>query len=106
MDNGPLNGFKVLDMSRVLAGPVATVLLADQGAEVIKVEKIGGEDMRKLKPTIEGESLLFALLNRGKKSVEIDLKDSNSYSQILHLIKKCDVFGGNKPLRECPGVTP
>ena len=46
MDNGPLNGFKVLDMSRVLAGPVATVLLADQGADVIKVEPLKGDVIR------------------------------------------------------------
>ncbi len=88
----PLDGIKIIDFSTLLPGPLATLMLKDAGAEVIKVEKIGGEDMRKLEPTLEGESFLFALLNRGKKSVEIDLKDSNSYSQLLHLIKKCDVL--------------
>ena len=70
----PLDGIRVLDFSTLLPGPLATLMLVDAGAEVIKVEKVGGEDLRKSKPFFKGNSLLFSILNRGKKSVEIDLK--------------------------------
>ena len=70
----PLEGIRVLDFSTLLPGPLATLMLVDAGAEVIKIEKIGGEDLRKSEPFVKGESLLFSMLNRGKKSVEIDLK--------------------------------
>ena len=69
-----LKGIRVLDFTTLLPGPLATLMLVDAGAEVIKVEKLGGEDMRKRVLIIKGNSLLFSLLNRGKKSIEIDLK--------------------------------
>ena len=73
-----LEGIKVLDFSRVLAGPYCTMLLADMGAEVIKVEKPKtGDDTRQFGPFQNGESAYFMFLNRGKKSIEVDLKEED-----------------------------
>ena len=69
-----LKGIRVLDFTTLLPGPLATLMLVDAGAEVIKVEKKGGEDLRKIGPFIKGNSILFSVLNRGKKSLELDLK--------------------------------
>tara|TARA_A100001011_G_scaffold376704_1_gene439583 strand:- start:11484 stop:12596 length:1113 start_codon:yes stop_codon:yes gene_type:complete len=88
----PLNGIKVLDFTTLLPGPLATLMLCDAGAEVIKIEKIGGEEMRKAEPKISNESVLFAMLNRGKKSIEVDLKNPNYLKKIKKLILKCDVL--------------
>ena len=81
----PLKGIRIIDFTTLLPGPLATLMLSDAGAEVIKIEKEGGEDLRK-------ESILFAMLNRGKKSIEINLKKEESRKKILELIKKCDVL--------------
>lgn len=87
----PLKGIKVIDFSTLLPGPLATLILAEAGAEVIKVERIGGEDMRRSPPFIDGESILFSILNRGKRSVEVDIKSKDGYASILNLIKTADV---------------
>lgn len=71
----PLAGIKVLDLSRVLAGPYCTALLADLGAEIIKLEPPQGDDYRHIGPFKDGESALFTLNNRGKQSLVLDLKD-------------------------------
>ena len=81
----PLKGIRIIDFTTLLPGPLATLMLSDAGAEVIKVEKEGGEDLRK-------ESILFAMLNRGKKSIVVNLKKEESRKKILELIKKCDVL--------------
>ena len=70
-----LEGIRVLDFTTLLPGPLATLMLVDAGAEVIKVEQPGGEDLRKMKPFVKGNSLLFTMLNRGKKSLELNLKE-------------------------------
>ena len=93
---GPLEGIRVLDLTRVLAGPYATMVLCDLGAEVIKVERPDGGDMaRGTGPFIDGESSYFLSLNRGKKSVILDLKDEQGKSLFLELVKKCDVLVEN-----------
>jgi len=93
---GKLSGIRVLDLSRVLSGPYCTVLLADLGAEVIKIEAPhGGDDARSLGPFKNGESLYFALLNRGKKSVTLDLKDPKGQAAIRRLVESCDVLVEN-----------
>ena len=72
----PLEGVFVLGFSTLLPGPMATLLLAEAGAEVVKVERPGrGEDMRAYEPSWGGDSANFALLNRGKRSVALDLKN-------------------------------
>ena len=88
----PLEGIRVLDFSTLLPGPLATLMLVDAGAEVIKIEKIGGEDLRKSKPFINGNSILFSILNRGKKSIEVDLKNPNNIKKIIKLVKGADVL--------------
>lgn len=87
----PLEGIKVIDFSTLLPGPLATLILAEAGAEVIKVERIGGEDMRRSPPFIDGESILFSILNRGKRSIEVNIKSKDGYASILNLIKTADV---------------
>ena len=88
---GPLAGIRVLDFSTLLPGPLATLILAEAGAEVIKIERPDGEDMRRFEPLWGGESVSFALLNRGKKSVAADLKDARVRHRILALAKTTDV---------------
>ena len=87
----PLDGIKIIDFSTLLPGPLATLILAEAGAEVIKVEKPGGEDMRRSPPFIEGESVLFGVLNRGKRSIELDIKSEAGFNKITNLIKSSDI---------------
>ena len=75
-NNRPLDGIRILDFTRVLAGPLATALLADLGAEVIKIEPPQGDDYRAIGPMKNGESALFSVMNRGKKSLVLDLKSA------------------------------
>lgn len=90
---GPLSGVKVLDFSTLLPGPMATLFLAEAGAEVIKVERPGtGEDMRHYEPFWGRESINFAMLNRGKKSITVDLKDPAGREGLLPLIESADIL--------------
>ena len=66
----PLSGILVLDFTTLLPGPLATLMLAEAGAEVIKIERPGGEDMRALRAALRRRGAAFALLNRGKKSLD------------------------------------
>ncbi|MEA2982545.1 MAG: alpha-methylacyl-CoA racemase, partial [Alphaproteobacteria bacterium] len=88
----PLAGVLVLDFTTLLPGPLATLLLAEAGAEVLKIERPGGEDMRRYEPRFDGESAMFALLNRGKKSLVLDLKSASDRDKLVPLIKRADVL--------------
>jgi len=90
---GPLAGIRVLDFTRVVAGPYCTMLLGDFGAEIIKVEEpSGGDELRALGPPfIAGESVFFLSLNRNKKSVTVDLKDAENRDRIRALAQSVDV---------------
>jgi crotonobetainyl-CoA:carnitine CoA-transferase CaiB-like acyl-CoA transferase len=89
---GPLHGVRVLDFTRVLAGPAASLALADMGAEVIKIEPPGtGDDTRSFPPTRDGESHYFLSVNRGKKSIVIDLKAPEGVALVKDLAGKCDI---------------
>lgn len=91
--NDCLEGMRVLDLSRLLPGPYCSLILADFGAEVIKVEPPGrGDWMRYLPPLAGGESLLFRALNRGKKSLTLNLKSAEGRQIFLRLIQTADVL--------------
>lgn len=87
----PLAGIRVLDMTRVMSGPFSTALLADLGAEVIKLEPMTGDDYRHIGPFKDGESALFLLMNRGKKSIALDLKKSEGLELARAIAATCDV---------------
>ena len=91
-----LDGMKVLDLTRVLAGPYATMILADLGAEVIKVELPEvGDEARSFGPFQNGESAYFSSVNRGKKSITIDLRTQRGSDIVRQLLKDCDVVVEN-----------
>ena len=98
-----LAGIRVLDLSRMLAGPYGSMLLADMGAEVIKVEDPdGGDPIREMGPPfVEGESAYFLAINRNKKSVSLDLKQDRGRELFLELVRASDVVYDNFR----PGVT-
>ncbi len=90
---GPLAGLKVIEFAHIMAGPVCGLMLADMGADVIKVEKVpGGDDTRRtLPPEIEGESAAFLMMNRNKRGVAINLKTGNGRSIARGLLADADV---------------
>jgi crotonobetainyl-CoA:carnitine CoA-transferase CaiB-like acyl-CoA transferase len=89
---GPLAGLLVADFSRILAGPYATMLLADMGAEVVKVEGPGGDDTRTWQPPVrEGVSTYYLGVNRNKRSVALDLKDPGDLGLARELARRADV---------------
>src|SRR5512144_1669436 len=91
----PLSGVRVLDFTRVLAGPYCTALLADLGADVIKVEPPGGDDYRHIGPFVGGESALFLAVNRGKRSIVLDLANASDLAVALALAQRADVVVEN-----------
>lgn len=92
----PLAGIRVLDLSRVLAGPFCTMILSDLGAEIIKVEMPGtGDDSRAFGPFLNNRSLYFLSINRGKKSVSLNLKTAQGKALLLELVARCDVLVEN-----------
>tara|TARA_B110000459_G_scaffold204063_1_gene263917 strand:- start:5662 stop:6933 length:1272 start_codon:yes stop_codon:yes gene_type:complete len=96
LKKGPLNGVTVLDFSRVLAGPYCTMVLADLGARVIKVEKIGsGDDTREFGPFIEDESAYFTCFNRRKESIALDIKSPRDRALLEQLLDTSDVLVEN-----------
>jgi alpha-methylacyl-CoA racemase len=88
----PLEGLLVLDFSTLLPGPMATLLLAEAGAEVVKIERPSGEEMRSYRPRWGRDSVNFALLNRGKKSLGLDLKSRDDRRRLEPLLARADVL--------------
>ena len=93
---GPLADVTVLDLTRVLAGPYCTMVLADLGARVIKVERPGGgDDARAIGPFVKGQSAYFMSLNRGKESISLDLRDPADREIFEKLLPRADVLVEN-----------
>ena len=93
----PLEGMTVLDLTQIMAGPVCTMLLADMGADVIKVEKpVGGDDTRRMGPPFTGEwASGFLALNRNKRSLALNLRDDAGQEIFKRLLKDADVVVEN-----------
>jgi len=90
---GPLSGMRVIELAHIMAGPACGLMLADMGADVIKVEKINtGDDSRRfLPPDIKGESAAFMMMNRNKRGIALDLKQEDGKAILLELLKGADV---------------
>ena len=92
----PLSGVRVLDFGQVLAAPYATMVLADQGAEVIKIEPLTGEPTRGyVPPDVGGHSPYFLTVNRNKRGVALNLKTEAGRDAVMALVKKSDVIVEN-----------
>src|SRR4029453_16485250 len=94
---GPLAGLKVIDLTHVMAGPTCTLMLAEMGAEVIKIEKIpGGDDSRRsVPPKVGDEAASFLMMNRNKRGMALDLKTEGGRAILRRLIASADVFVEN-----------
>ena len=89
---GPLAGMKVIELAHIMAGPVCGLMLADMGADVIKVEKPDGDDSRRfVPPAIHGESAAYMMMNRNKRGVALNLKDAQAVKVLHRLLKEADV---------------
>ncbi|MEO4042645.1 CoA transferase [Hoeflea sp. CAU 1731] len=96
IDKPILDGIRILDLTRVMSGPYCTSMLADLGAEIIKIEMPeSGDEARHFGPYRDGESTYFMMLNRAKKSVTINMKDPEGLAVVKNLIPKCDVIVEN-----------
>jgi crotonobetainyl-CoA:carnitine CoA-transferase CaiB-like acyl-CoA transferase len=90
-NTGPLKGMKVIELAHIMAGPVAGLMLADMGADVIKVERPNGDDSRRfLPPDINGESAAFMMMNRNKRGIKLDLKTEAGKRALVRLIEQAD----------------
>ena len=94
-NNGALSGVKVIDLTRVLSGPFCTMLLADMGAEVIKIEPPKGDNVRNQGDMVDGYSSYFAQFNRNKKSVILDLYKETDKELLKSLLSDADVVVEN-----------
>lgn len=94
----PLKGLKVVDLTKVLAGPLCGQYLGEYGADVIKVETVGGDDTRRWLPQVQGESAIFVAVNHNKRSIAVDLKTQQGRDIVHRLVKDADIvlqgFGG------------
>ncbi|MGQ3003563.1 MAG: CaiB/BaiF CoA transferase family protein [Hydrogenophaga sp.] len=90
-----LEGIRILDLTRNIAGPVATMFAAEMGADVIKVEPPGGDEMRTWPPFVDGESVYFLSCNRGKRSIALDLKKPEDKEILRQLVDSADVVVEN-----------
>src|SRR3982074_1867807 len=98
----PLDGVKVLDFTAIMAGPYCTLMLADMGAEVTKIETFPeGDGSRRFEPKVNDESYCFAVLNRNKKSIALDMKEPQGREIFMQLAATADVIVENYR----PGVT-
>ena len=89
---GPLKGCRVVELAHIMAGPVCGLMLADMGAEVVKVEKLAGDDTRRmLPPDVKGESAAFMMMNRNKRGIALDLKQDDGREALLRLLDRADV---------------
>lgn len=88
----PLSGIRIVDLTNLLPGPLATLMLAEAGAEVTKIERPGGDDMRGYAPQWQGTGAAFSLLNRGKTAVTLDLKSGDGAAQLRSLLEVSDVL--------------
>ncbi|SFN64067.1 Crotonobetainyl-CoA:carnitine CoA-transferase CaiB [Roseovarius lutimaris] len=89
---GPLAGMKVVELAHIMAGPVCGLMLADMGADVIKVEKPDGDDSRRfVPPAIEGESAAYMMMNRNKRGIALNLKQPDGVAALHRLLKEADV---------------
>jgi CoA:oxalate CoA-transferase len=93
--SGILHGVRILDCTRNIAGPVATMLAAEMGADVVKVEPPGGDEMRQWPPFVDGESVYFVSCNRGKRSIAIDFKSDDGQQLFHRLLATADVMVEN-----------
>ena len=102
---GPLAGLKVIDLTHVMAGPTCTLMLADMGADVIKVEKIpdGDDTRRALPPSIDGEAAAFMMMNRNKRGIALDLKTAGGRRVFARLLEGADVVVENYRPAPWPG---
>jgi crotonobetainyl-CoA:carnitine CoA-transferase CaiB-like acyl-CoA transferase len=92
---GPLSGVRVLDLSAYIAGPYGCTLLADQGADVIKIEPPSGDNLRNYPSTLQAESRAFIGVNRSKRGVVLDLKQPPDLARLLRLVREADVLVHN-----------
>ncbi|MCJ2071695.1 CoA transferase [Methylobacterium sp. J-030] len=91
--SGPLAGMRVIELAHIMAGPVCGLMLADMGAEVIKVEKMDGDDTRRtVPPALDGESAAYMMMNRGKRGISLDLKDPDGIAVLRRLLKGADAL--------------
>src|SRR5271169_3075595 len=88
---GALDGIRVLELARYQAGPRGGMILSDLGAEVIKIEKLGGEETRQSPPLVRGQSVYFSVYNRGKKSLCLDLRHPRGKEIFAALVPTADV---------------
>lgn len=95
LSNGPLSGYRVLDLGSTVAGPFCARLLADFGAEVVKVEDTGGDPVRNLGETVDGKSLYAATILRNKKIIAIDLRTREGQDLVRRLVQHFDVVVEN-----------
>ena len=87
----PLDGIRVLDLTNVMAGPYCSMVLGDLGAEVIKLESLDGDSTRNFEPKVNAESYCFAVLNRNKKSISVDLKSPHGKDIVRRLAARSDI---------------
>ncbi len=91
--SGPLSGMRVIELAHIMAGPVCGLMLADMGAEVIKVEKLDGDDTRRtVPPAMDGESAAYMMMNRGKRGISLDLKDPAGVAVLRRLLAGADAL--------------